>query len=80
MRFALAANTIVLAAPQYVISALMAFHDETKFSNTNRSQVNHDNLLKELVLAVRKDLGLAVEDDANSFSFHLIGSSPKRTT
>jgi len=31
-RFALAANTIALVAPQYVISALMNFHDEVKYT------------------------------------------------
>ena len=33
MKFALAANTIALVAPQYVIDALMEFHDEVKYSN-----------------------------------------------
>ena len=41
-RFANAANTIALVAPQYVINALMNFHDEVKFSNPNKSQEGHD--------------------------------------
>jgi hypothetical protein len=77
MRFSLAANTIALAAPQYVIEALMAFHDEVKFSNPNRSPERHDNLLNALLLAVRKDIGIAKGDNAKSFNFHLIGSAPK---
>jgi hypothetical protein len=77
MRFALAVNTISLVAPQYVISALMAFHDEIKFSNPNKSLDRHDKLLRKLVLAVRKDIGLTKGDDATTFNFHLIGSSPK---
>ena len=76
MRFALAVNTIGLAAPQYVINALMAFHDEVKFSNSQKSQERHDKLLNDLVLAIRKDIGLAKGDDIGTFKFHLIGSRP----
>jgi hypothetical protein len=76
MRFALAVNTIALAAPQGVIAALMAFHDEVKFSNPGRSPEAHDRLLKELLLAVRRDIGLAKGYDVASFSFHLIGTAP----
>ena len=76
MRFALAVNTIGLAAPQYVINALMAFHDEVKFSNPQQSQERHDKLLNDLVLAIRKDIGLAKGDDVGTFKFHLIGPRP----
>jgi len=75
-RFSLAVNTIALAAPQEVITALMAFHDEVKFSNPNTSPERHDALLKEVMLAVRRDIGLARGDDVGSFNFHLIGSAP----
>jgi len=78
MRFALAANTIALAAPQYVIDALMAFHDEVKFSNPDKSLERHDELLKELLLAVRKDIGLAKGDNKHTFNFHLIGAAPSK--
>jgi hypothetical protein len=77
LKFALAANTIALAAPQYVIEALMTFHDEVKFSNPDKSPEKHDKLLNELLLAVRKDIGLAVGDNVKTFNFHLIGSAPK---
>jgi hypothetical protein len=76
-RFALAANTISLAAPQYVIDALMAYHDEIKFSNPSRSVERHDRLLKELLIAVRKDIGLSKGDDVATFNFHFIGSAPR---
>ncbi len=76
-RFAMAANTISLAAPQYVIDALMAFPDEGKFSNPNKSAERHDKLLNELLLAVRRDIGLAKGDNGATFNFHLIGSAPK---
>ena len=76
LRFALAANTIALAAPQEVIAALMAFHDEVKFSNPNQSPEAHDRLLKQLLIAVRRDIGLAKGDNSKSFEFHLIGTAP----
>lgn len=75
--FALATNTITLVAPQYVITALMNFHDEVKFSNKNRSIERHDRLLKELLIVIRKDIGLSAKDNINTFDFHLIGSAPK---
>jgi hypothetical protein len=78
MNFALAANTIALVAPQYVITALMAFHDEVKFSNPNKSLEKHDKLLIELLLAIRKDIGLSMKDDKDTFTFHLIGSAPHK--
>jgi hypothetical protein len=77
MRFALAANTIALAAPQNVIDALMAFHDEVKFSNPDKNPELHDELLKDLLFAVRRDIGLAKGDNRATFNFHLIGSAPK---
>lgn len=76
-RFASAANTIALVAPQYVIEALMRFHDEVKFSNPNKSSEGHDRALKELLLAIRQSLELPFRDDPATFNFHLIGSSPK---
>ena len=75
--FSLATNTIALVAPQYVIQALMAFHDEVKFSNPNRTPEKHDLLLKDLLLKIRKDIGLSKTDNPDTFNFHLIGSKPK---
>jgi hypothetical protein len=76
-RFALAANTIALCAPQSVITALMNFHDEVKFSNKNKRTESHDRLLKELLIAIRKDIKLSSRDNAATFNFHLVGSAPK---
>lgn len=76
-KFCLASNTICLVAPQYVVTALMEFHDEIKFSNPNQSLEKHDLLLKKLLLAIRKDIGLSKSDNKDSFVFHLIGTSPK---
>ena len=77
-RFASAANTIALVAPQYVIDTLMTFHDEVKFTNPNPSRDGHDRKLKELLLAIRKSLDLPYKDNPNTFNFHLIGSAGKR--
>lgn len=78
-RFSLAINTIALVAPQYVITALMNYHEQTKFSNTNKSVEKHDELLKELLLAIRKDIKWCGKDNKNLFKIHLMGSStPKK--
>ncbi len=76
-RFSLAVNTTALVAPQCVISAFMTFHDEVKFTNKNGTPERHDKLLKELILAIRKDIGLSKGDIDATFDFHLIESSPK---
>ncbi len=70
---ALAVNTIALVAPQYVIKALMALHDEAKYTNVQKSADRYDELLKSLLLAVRKDIGRAKGDEAETFVFHLMG-------
>lgn len=75
-RFARAANIIVLVAPPKVINALMAFHDEVKFSNPNQNAEGHDRKLKELLVAIRWSLQLPFEDE--EFDFHLIGSRPTK--
>jgi hypothetical protein len=72
-RFARAANIIALVAPPKVITALMAFHDEVKFSNPNRSAEGHDRKLKELLVAIRWSLALPFEDEP--FDFHFIGGN-----
>ena len=77
-KFALASNTIALAAPQNVIMVFMEFHDEVKFSNPNKSVNKHDELLVKLLLEIRKDIGISGKDDNKTFNFHLIGSAPKK--
>ena len=78
-RFSLAVNTIGLVAPQRVIGALMAYHDYVKFSNPDRSEEKHDQLLRRLLLAIRRDIGVSRNDCAETFDFHLIGSAPPRS-
>ncbi len=78
IRFAHSVNTIVLVAPQKVITALMEFHNEIKYSNPSTSVEKHDRLLKALILAIREDINITSKDDKETFNFHLIGSAPKR--
>jgi hypothetical protein len=77
-RFARAANTIALVAPQQVIRSLMDFHEEVRFSNPSRTQARHDELLVALLLAIRASLELPLRDDPTAFRFHLIGARPSR--
>lgn len=79
IRFAQAANTIALVAPQPVISALMEFHEEVRVSNKARSLKGHDEKLRALLLEIRKSLGLSSTDIPETFRFHLIGSSASNT-
>lgn len=74
--FALAVNTIALVAPQYVIEALMNFHNEIKYSNQNKSPERHDALLQKLLLAIRRDIRLSTKDNPDTFVFRLVGATP----
>jgi hypothetical protein len=76
-RFALTAATIALVASQDVVTAVMRFHDEIKESNSKRTLERHDQLLKELLLAMRADLRIKPNDNPSTFEFHLIGTAPK---
>lgn len=72
-RYATAANTIVLTAPQAVVDALFTFQQEITISNPKRSIDEHDTLLTELVLQIRKSLELPFKDDPSTFKFKLVG-------
>jgi hypothetical protein len=77
-RFSLTANTISLVAPQQVITALMNFHEEIKYTNKNFTREKHDQLLIELILAIRRDVNLTSKDNKKTFVFRLIGSAPPK--
>lgn len=76
--FSLAVNTIGLVALQVVVNALMDFHNEIKYSNSEKSPTKHDELLKRLLFAIRKDIGISSKDSFEEFKFHLIGSRPNK--
>jgi hypothetical protein len=74
IRFARACNDILLFAPQRVIEALDQFRTETRVSNTNKSIEKHDALLTQLLLVIRRDLGVRPADDVATFRAHLWAS------
>ena len=65
--FAKATNNLLLFAPQSVISSLNEFRHEIRISNVSRTQEEHDRLLADLLLAIRKDIGVSPEDNAATF-------------
>jgi hypothetical protein len=71
--FAESFNSIALIASQEVIACLLEFHDEISERNTSPSREQHDRLLTDLLLAIRKDVGLSSKDHGGSFEFRLIG-------
>ena len=73
--FALATNTIALVGSQAVIQALMAFHAGVEPSNPDRSPVRENELLRKLLLDIRKDIGLSKNDNPETFVFHLVGGA-----
>jgi hypothetical protein len=73
IRFAQACNDLLLFAPDRVISALRSFQDETATSNPSPDPDRHDRVLSELLIAIRRDLGL--RDRAESFSARLWAAS-----
>ena len=72
-RFAAAVNTIVLVAPQPVIDALMAYYRELTCETVSRQR--RVELLKYLILEIRKSLELPFDDDPNTFDFELVAAT-----
>ena len=70
-------NTICLVASQDVIYKLMTLHDSIKLPLENRDFDLESVLINQLMIAIRKDIGLTKKDDVNNFNFHLIGKKPK---
>ena len=65
--FAKTTNNLLLFAPQAVIESLNAFRNEIRVSNPNRSLEQHDRLLAALLLAIRRDVGVAPTDNPATF-------------
>lgn len=77
--FAQATNNLLLLAPQAVVEAVSAFRDEIRVSNLRARREAHDQLLAEMFLAIRRDVGIVPADHANTFRPGLWASgSPKR--
>ncbi|TAK99414.1 MAG: hypothetical protein EPO08_16445 [Rhodospirillaceae bacterium] len=73
--FACACNNLNLIAPQIVIERLRAFQEEIKTTNPNKSQRKHDELMSQLFLSMRRDLG--IDDDESTFAVGLWASGNK---
>jgi hypothetical protein len=71
--FAENSNTICLVASQDVIYKLMTLHDSIKLPLEKRDFTLEAELINQLMIAIRKDVGLTKRDDVNNFNFHLIG-------
>lgn len=71
-RYALAFNTVGLFSSQEVITCLHQYQKLTSRSAAEVPLDEHDKLLTELILAIRKDLKLKPKDNAATFSFKLI--------
>jgi hypothetical protein len=77
-RFATAANTIALVAPQYVIKALMDYNKHIiNPDDQNTGSEKHNKLLADLLLAIRQDIDLTTKDNKTTFSFFLINIRAK---
>lgn len=79
-RYSLAVNTIALVAEQGVVTALMEFNQYLIKSKDCFSVEKHDELLRKLLLAIRKDVGFIKSDDEKSFIFSLVQSGGKSST
>lgn len=60
--FSRACNKLNLVAPHSVIVALQRFQDEIKQSNANQTKANHDELMSDLIHAMRRDLAVELKD------------------
>ena len=73
-RFANACNTIVLIAPQSVITVLTAFQNELKQSTQDFSKERQNILVNSLLLELRYSLGIRGDNPKQfSFSFLSVG-------
>jgi hypothetical protein len=67
--YAKTTNNLLLFAPQSVIEAVNAYRSENALSNRERwSAEKHDRLLAELLLAIRRDVGVSPRDNPTKFN------------
>ncbi len=78
--YAIAFNTVGLFSSQEVIECLHIYQDLTHLPAEQVPQGEHDKLLSQLVLAIRKDLKLKPRDNRTTFSYKLIESSANEKT
>ena len=68
LAFSQATNNLLLFAPQNVIEAVNNYRSEISIANENRTIEREQKLLAELLLAIRRDIGVEPADDPNSFN------------
>lgn len=74
-RYSDAVNTMALVAPPGVLRALYAFQKEIRMSNANKSQVDHDKRLSDLLREIRQDVHPERPDDTG-IDFMLMDAPP----
>lgn len=70
--YANAYNKVGLIASQEVVDCLVKFQAEIDRDNPNKSKEAHDRLLKNLIMAIRKDIGLSKKDNLDTFPIGFI--------
>lgn len=65
--FAKTTNNLLLFAPESVIAAVDEFRNEIRVSNPDATRVRHDELLAQMLMAIRKDIGIHPKDDPDTF-------------
>lgn len=78
IRFAHAANNIFLVGSPGVLVALRTFLDETAVSKANETADRHDELLTELLYAIRADLGIKPNRAPANYEFRLWAGNTQR--
>lgn len=72
-----ASNNLLLFAPQEIIELNDNFRKRTR-KGSGISIGEHDKLLTELILAIRKDIGVKPKDDVKTFKAKLWSSGHSR--
>lgn len=76
-----ATNNLLLFAPQAVLSAVSAYRVQNSISNKdNWSLSEHDRLLSEMLLAIRRDVGVMPADVPATFKPKLWASGASGAT
>ena len=75
-----ATHNLLLFAPQSVIEAVNAYRSENAVSNRERRSLDrHDKLLAEMLLAIRRDVGVHPADAAAAFKPVLWSSGVRKS-
>jgi hypothetical protein len=75
-RYADAANALSLVAPIDVIVKLQKFQKEISYLNDQRSDRRHDELLSDLLRAMRSDISPKLAQGASAYTFVLLSPPP----